>query len=407
MLLPLIKHTDRFFRISLPYVLPGSFRTSDKFALVLAFGELSVLEACSVLRGLKYVEVPCGRIAVIDVEGSSAGFLPSLAGIHKFAPLVAQFRSEKDSVAGLTGKVADKLEELRRLAVSGYDVPEDDYELLVRILLDSVRDAGFKKVKLLRPKGNELLAEQVLSREVLDVIAFPYGGGYGLGPTAWVSDVASIRRRAMAKPAPRSEISLSPRLARLLVNLSGLSADQLLLDPFCGSGTILAEGIAKSLACVGIDSSQARLSDAKKNLQWAKRNGARGLFRLEVGDARDIQDVLRSKADGIVTEPLLLPRLDYRPNDAAAEEMVGQASDIYSDALASMASALKPGGRIVIVVPAILTTRGDEVAMTIDGGRLGLKEHQPGPSRFRYPVRLSFESTRWVRRAVYVFESRP
>ncbi len=390
----------------MPFVLPESFRTSEKFALVLAFGELSILEACSSLRGLRGLETPCGRIAVIDLERSSARSLPNLAGIHKFAPLLAQFEGDEGSVASLTEEIADELDAVRRLALSGYDVPEDDYELLIRALLDSIRDAGFKKVRLIRPKGNELLAEEVLERETLDVIAFPYGRGYALGPTAWVSDVASIRRKAIAKPAPRSDISLSPRLARLLVNLSGLSKDQLLVDPFCGSGTILAEGLSKSLACVGIDSSPGRLRDAKKNLQWARHDGARGMFRLGVGDARDIQQVLRSKADGIVTEPLLIPKLDYRPSTAAAGRMVEQAGAVYADALASMASALKLGGRIVIVVPVILTTQDEEVALTLEGGNLGLREYQPGPRRFEYPIRLSFESTRWVRRAVYVFESR-
>jgi len=60
----------------------------------------------------------------------------------------------------------------------------------------------------------------------------------------------------------------------------------------------------------------------------------------------------------------------------------------------------------VVVVPVILTMDGEEVSMTLEGRQLGLKLFQPGPVSFRYPVRLSFESTRWVKRAVYVFESR-
>lgn len=390
----------------MPYVLPESFLKSEKFALVLAFGELSVLEVCCSIRDIRSVESPSERIAIVSTDPASACLLPNLAGVHKFAPLVAQFEGGEGELSTLTKEIADALDAVRRLALSGYDVPEEDYEILVRKLLDSVKAAGFKKVKLLRPKGNELIAEQVLAREALDVVAFPYGRGYGLGPTAWVSDVASIRRRALARPAPRSEISLSPRLARLLVNLSGLSADQLLVDPFCGSGTILAEGLSKSLACVGIDSSPGRLRDAKKNLQWAKHNGARGVFRLVNGDARDIQGVLRTRADGIVTEPLLLPRLDYRPSTEVASGMVQQAGGVYTDALGSMARTLKPGGRIVIVVPIILTAQGEEVTLTLEGGELGLREYQPGPIRFEYPVRPAFESTRWVRRGVYVFESR-
>ena len=390
----------------MPYVLPDSFRTSDRFVLVLAFGELSVLEACSLLGGLRGVEVPCERVAVVDVDRPFARMIPRLAGIHKSAPFVADFEGNEDSVATLTERIAGELETVRRLALSGYDVPEDDYEVLVRALLDSIRDAGFKKIRLLRPKGNELLAEQVLSREALDIVSFPHGRGYGLGPTAWVPDVASIRRRALAKPAPRSEISLSPRLAQLLVNLSGLSAGQVLVDPFCGSGTILAEGLARSLDCVGVDSSQGRLRDARKNLEWSRRNGAGGRFRLELGDAREIQDTPGLEADGVVTEPVLLPRIDYRPSTAVAGEMMERAGDTYGSALASMARILKPGGRIVIVIPVITTTQDEEVTLTLEGGKLGLKEYQPGPVRFRYPIRLSFESTRWVRRAVYVFESR-
>jgi len=390
----------------LPYVLPDSFRTSNRFALVLAFGELSVLEACSMLGRMKSIEVPCERVAVVGVDRQSAHLLPRLAGVHKFAPLLVEFEREQASVTDLTDRISDELESVRKLALSGYDVPEDDYEDIVRALLDAIREGGFKKVRLLRPKGNELLAEEVLSRDALDILAFPHDRGYGLGPTVWVSDVASIRRNALAKPAPRSEISLSPRLARLLVNLAGLAPGQLLLDPFCGSGTIISEGLAKSLDCVGLDTSPSRLRDARKNVKWARRNGAKGTFRFELGDARGIQDTLQVEAGGIVTEPVLLPRLDYRPSTVAAGDLVAQAGDVYASALASMTEVLKPGGRIVIVVPVITSTQDEEVTLTLDGGRLGLREYQPGPIRFQYPVRLSFESTRWIKRAVYVFESR-
>jgi hypothetical protein len=54
----------------------------------------------------------------------------------------------------------------------------------------------------------------------------------------------------------------------------------------------------------------------------------------------------------------------------------------------------------------IQTMDGDEVTITLDGRRVGLRLYQPGPVGFEYPVRLSFESTRWIRRGVYVFEPR-
>jgi hypothetical protein len=86
--------------------------------------------------------------------------------------------------------------------------------------------------------------------------------------------------------------------------------------------------------------------------------------------------------------------------------MIGESAQVYNDALASMAGSIHPEGRIVVVVPVIQTMEGDEVTLTLEGRRLGLRLFQPGPVGFEYPVRLSFESTRWIRRAVYVFEPR-
>src|SRR5437899_7504023 len=184
----------------------------------------------------------------------------------------------------LVEQIANKID-VWRLALRAYDTDEADYEVFVRLLHDPFRQAGFKKISLLRPKGNELFADQVLSRDALDLITFPYKGGYGLGPTAWVPDVAPMRERGVEKPAPHSEISLSPRLAQLLLNLSGLSPGQRLLDPFCGPGTIISEGALMSLNCVGIDSNPARVAQAKRRLASVDKQSARSLaYAIKTGD---------------------------------------------------------------------------------------------------------------------------
>lgn len=390
----------------MPYVIPRSAGEADRVALVLAFGRLSVLELCCSLGGIRELEEPCERVCVTRFGPSGARLLPRLAGIHKFSGRLVFLRGDDSRVAELAEEIADAVD-VRRFALSGYDVPPDDYEAILRALLDAFRGRGLKKIRLLRPDGNELMAERVLSRDALDVLAFPYRGGYGVGPTAWVSDVASVRTRATAKPSPSPEVSMSPRLARCLVNIAAVAPGQTLLDPFCGSGTILAEGLSKSLDCVGVDSDPARLREARRNLGWARNRGGRGAFTLKTGDARDLPSLLGSvKVDGVVTEPVLLPRLKARPSAAVAEELMGAAGDTYARALSSMAEVLRPGGRIVIVVPVLQTMDGGEVSMDLDARGMGLAQLQPGPAPFRYPVRLSFESTRWIRRAVYAFESR-
>lgn len=390
----------------MPYVLPRSLGETDDVALVLAFGRLSVLEVCCSIQGVRGLEVPSERVCVAKLGPGGARLLTTLAGVHKFSGRLVQTRGDDEAVAGLAESIAETVG-VRKFALSGYDVPPDDYEAMLRVLLDAFRERGLRRIRLLRPDGNELMAEQVLSRDALDIISFPYHDGYCLGPTAWVSDVASIRARATAKPSPRPEVSMSPRLARSLVNISAVSPGQTLLDPFCGSGTILAEGLSKSLTCLGVDSDPARVREARRNLGWTKRRGSRGTFDLRTGDATDLPSILGSvQVDGVVTEPVLLPRLKARPSDAVAGELVEAAGDIYARALSSISEVLRPGGRVVVVVPVLQTMSGGEVSMDLDARGLGLTLLQPGPIPFRYPVRLSFESTRWIRRAVYVFESR-
>ena len=392
----------------MPFLIPQSALETDETAFVLAFGKLSILEACTVLgRDVQRAESPTERVSVIRGNRLDPKRIAELAGTHKCAPLAAQPDSPSGDLAPLVDLMESYLDDKSNVSLSGYGLLEDDYEELVRSLLDGLREAGLRKVRLLRPRGDELLSEQVVSRQALDVVAFPYHGGFGLGPTAWVPDSASMKRRGTMKPAPHPDIAMSPRLARTLVNLADLMPGQTLLDPFCGSGTILIEARAKSLRCLGLDSRASRVQQARENLRWSAGGASDRGYDIRKGDAREASRLLRgTRVDAVVTEPLLLPRLDARPRTQTAKAMIAEAAEVYNDALASMADSIDSDGRIVVVVPVVQTMDGDEVSLTLDGRKLGLRYFQPGPVGFEYPVRLSFESTRWVKRAVYVFEPR-
>src|SRR5207245_5232638 len=110
-----------------------------------------------------------------EPDPSSVRSVTKLAGIHKFSPLLAHFQGEEAVIRQLVDQITNEID-VSRFALSAYDTDEDDYEVLVRLLLDALRQAGLKKIRLLRPKGNELLADQIVSRDALDFIAFPYKG---------------------------------------------------------------------------------------------------------------------------------------------------------------------------------------------------------------------------------------
>jgi tRNA G10 N-methylase Trm11 len=392
----------------LPFTLPASLLETNDAALVLAFGKLSVLEACSVLgRAIIRAEAPVERISALHVDHLAPQLISELSGAHKCSPITEVLESASADQPNLTDLMAAHLDDKSNVSLSGYGVSEDEYEDLARSMLDGLRAKGLRKVRLLRPDNNELLSEQVIARRALDVVAFPYHEGFALGPTVWVSDSTDFRRRGIQRPVPHPDIALSPRLARTLVNLAGLGPGQTLLDPFCGAGTILVEAYRASIRCLGIDSRASRVQEARENLRWSAGGLADAGYDVRKGDARDLRRMLRgTKVDGIVTEPFLLPRLKARPKTTTARAIIEDSAQIYNDALASMAECIRPEARIVIVVPVIQSIEGDEITLTLDGRKLGLRLYQPGPVGFDYPVRLSFERTRWVRRGVYVFEPR-
>ncbi len=70
------------------------------------------------------------------------------------------------------------------------------------------------------------------------------------------------------KPHHRPELhpsSLHPRLARAMVNLTGIKQGTL-VDPFCGSGGILIEAALRGLAIHGYDIDEHMLARARNNL---------------------------------------------------------------------------------------------------------------------------------------------
>ena len=91
--------------------------------------------------------------------------------------------------------------------------------------------------------------------------------------------------------------SMSPKLARCMVNLSHIKEDQLLLDPFCGTGGILIEGGLIGAKLIGSD------------INWKMKNGT--IINLDYCDLKDYKvyhiDVrelkLFDKVDAVVTDP--------------------------------------------------------------------------------------------------------
>lgn len=384
---------------------------AKEILLILAFGKLSTLEVCSLLSDyVQEIISLCENVNIVKLSRPCEKEINEIAGIHKLVSPLLSTNSDKTAILRSFFRMIASRGEIKRVSISAYcGVNEQEYEDLIRNVLDVLNELGFYKIKLVRGSRQEILAEQILLRKTLDIVSVKYDSNYHFGPTIYVPDIVSFRARGIDKPVKRAEIAISPRLAKVLINISGVSRGKTLLDPFCGSGTIIIEGILASINCIGIDKNAKRVNEAERNLKWittGKNQVNFGNYELRVGEARALHKILRGRlVDAIVTEPILIPKLTFRPKQNVAEKMLNKAAEVYSEALESMVRVLSRKGRIVLTVPVIQTSEGKEIYLNLEqANKLGLKYFQPSCISFNYPIILSSQSTRWLKRGVYVFE---
>jgi len=118
----------------------------------------------------------------------------------------------------------------------------------------------------------------------------------------------------------RHPSSMKAKLSRGIVNLTGLSSGQTLLDPFCGIGTCLIEGGLMGLKIIGSDIDNEMLGRAKINLDYFDLK-----YKLLKCDARNIS----VKCDAIVADlPYGKNTKDVPDLDKLAIEFLNHAYDL-------------------------------------------------------------------------------
>src|SRR3989338_8061162 len=176
---------------------------------------------------------------------------------------------------------------------------------------------------------------------------------------------------------------LPPKLARMMVNLARAPSGGIVLDPFCGSGTVLMEAGLLGYRVIGSDVSAEAVRRSRENLTWAHLKGA----RIEKCDVRSLP-FEEGVVDAVVTEPNLGPPRRGRESSADSQRVAIALQGLYRDAFGSFSRVLKKGGRVVFVFPTFRITDGRVPTYTGDMERhivsLGfVREDVADPERLR------------------------
>lgn len=187
--------------------------------------------------------------------------------------------------------------------------------------------------------------------------------------TIAVHNPFEFQKRDINRPIQRKIFSIPPRLARIMVNLSSCSHEKVLLDPFCGVGTILQEAMLMKAQTIGMDINPWCVKASCQNLEWLKKEYIlkEAKYTVLLGDSRRLTNhISRESVDSVVTEPDLGPALRHLPTILHAKRIADKLTPLFSDFLLSSYKALKDGGKLVFVTPYIKTRSGSFVSMSIE-----------------------------------------
>jgi len=186
--------------------------------------------------------------------------------------------------------------------------------------------------------SSKLIGEEFFSFENNEKIFF--------GKIIQKNDYKKIEERDLGKPVHRHSLDISIRLAKILINLSGIKQGETLYDSFCGIGTILQEALLQKIKVIGVDNDKKAIEGAKKNLKWF--NFSEENYKLIHFDSTKVNI---PEINTLVTEPDLGILLKKIPTKEKAEKILKKFEKLLIQVINNSKS--KISGRIVFTSPYI------------------------------------------------------
>lgn len=304
----------------------------------------------------------------------SADILKKIGGTIKFGLIhnTTASLSAKDILRSVAFAVPKKAEGKFYFGLSHYGKAKINLKVLGMEFKELLKKSGIKSrwVICREPTLSSVVVEQnkLTTDRGAEIIMIEFNKKLLLGKTIAVQPFKELSFRDYGRPA-RDDRSgmLPPKLAQIMLNLSGIKADSVILDPFCGSGTILTEAALMGYKnLIGADISERALHDTKENISWIKKNYELRAASCELfqSDATQLSKHIEPHSvDAIATEPYLGPQRGLIEIHKIIRELEG----LYSDSLREFSKILKSSGRIVMVWPVFQGKRSTFISPKIAG----------------------------------------
>jgi len=199
-----------------------------------------------------------------------------------------------------------------------------------------------------------------LSENKVELIVVRGQSGIVIAESTGAQNITALAARDQGRPKRDAFVGmLPPKLAQIMINLAGPLTPgpdsdlplPRILDPFCGTGVILQEGLLMNYAVYGTDLAEKMIRFSRDNLNWIQeKEKFVGSWYLHEGDAMNTK--WQAPIDAVVAEGYLGQPFSAPPSNSKLVEVRGNTNHILSEFLKNLAGQIKPGTPVVFAVPA-------------------------------------------------------
>jgi len=315
--------------------------------------ELSIEEIKSFLRkeriGFKILSTIKNGLLIESEKNLEKGIVEKLGGTISVGEVLVSGKFEK--ISGELDKKQLYSTRGNKLNYVVFNFGGDYYEDITDYLKMRFKEERLKATEK-KPTGNVKLQTGEFVQNVISNLIneeyFVFGDNFGR--IVEKIDYGALEKRDMKKPIRRNELSISPRLAKILINLSQVREGETLLDPFCGVGTILQEALLQNVKVIGVDKDKSAIHNAKINLKW---------FNFNDDDYKVTDDdstlVKIPKVNAVATEPDLGELLKKNPSPEKAKQIISGFENLMIKVINNLKKNVR--GKIVFTAPLVATGR--------------------------------------------------
>ena len=188
-----------------------------------------------------------------------------------------------------------------------------------------------------------------------------------VGKTLAVQDFEDYGRRDYQRPMRDEKLGMiPPKVAQVMINFAEAPKNSIILDPFCGLGTILQEAILMGYKAYGSDISKFSVKGSELNMEWFRNRYKipMGKYRVEHAEAARVSEVFKGeKIAAIATEGWLGPMYSEFPKQSDMDQNFEDLRNIWINALKDFKNILEPGSRVVFCLPAYRKSQKEYVSM--------------------------------------------